>query len=391
MNNPVLFPILLIVFVDVLGLTVVIPLLPFYAQGFGATPALVGALIATYAAAGLFAGPLLGRASDRYGRKPVLLVSQVGSLLGFVMLALAPSLVWLFLGRALDGLTAGNLVAARGYIADVTPPAQRSSAFGLIAAAFGLGYMVGPAGAALLSTVSPAAPLWAAAALSATSLACTVLLLPARAPAAPGGLPSMPLRSLLSLPGLPSLLLQWFAFVASFGLFTAGFALFCERRWSHAGQPFGPREVGLLLAYIGALGLFAQLLLLRPLIARLGEARLVQLSLALGALGYALLALVDSLPLLLLALGLSGLGNSLLRPALLGLISCTVPPTRQGLVFGVTQSLQSVALILAPLAAGGMIQQGWLGGWAMACAAALAAAWLCTRRVTTAISDGDRA
>jgi len=182
MKKSALLPITLIVFIDVLGFTVVIPLLPFYAQSLGASPAAVGALIATYAVFALFTGPLLGRASDRFGRKPVLLFSQAGSLLGFVMLAIAPSLTWLFIGRALDGLSAGNLLAARAYISDVTPPKDRSAAFGLIAAAFGFGYLVGPAGSSLLSVLDPHAPLWTAAALAAASIVVTILMLPSTRP-----------------------------------------------------------------------------------------------------------------------------------------------------------------------------------------------------------------
>ena len=370
MKNPALFPILLIVFVDVLGFAVVIPLLPFHAQALGATPATVGMLIATYAACALFAGPLLGRASDRWGRKPVLIVSQLGSLGGFVMLALAPSLTWLFLGRALDGCTAGNLLVARACISDVTPPKERSAAFGLIAAAFGFGYLVGPASAALLAGYGTHAPLWLAAALSATSLLSTLFLLPSRSPSVSLE-PSATMRTLFAAPGVVPQLAQWFAFIATFGLFTSGFALFCERRMSWDGRPFGPVEVGYLLAWIGALGLFVQLFLLRRLIERIGETRLVSLALALAALGYAGLAVAQSVPVLLATLALSGIGSSLLRPALLGLLSQAVPMSRQGLMSGLTQSLQSLAMIVAPLTAGAMIHHGWLTGWALACATML--------------------
>lgn len=379
MRKSALFPITLIVFVDVLALTVVMPLLPFYAQSLGASPAEVGALLATYALFALFSAPLLGRAADRIGRKPVLLFSQCGSLLGFAMLALAPSLTWLFVGRALDGLSAGNLLAARACISDVTAPRDRSAAFGLIAAAFGFGYLVGPAGSALLSTLGAQAPLWAATAIAAAGIACTLLLLPSTRPApAPG--PHLPLRELLASRGVAPLLAQWFAFLLAFGLFTTGFALFSERRFVRAGHPFGVLEVGFALAYLGALGLIAQLVLLRPLIARFGERRVVQVSLALAAMGFALLAVARELPLLIFALTLSGTATSLLRPALLGLLSHAVPASRQGMVFGVTQSLQSVALILAPLLAGGLIDLGWLAAWALACAAALLVAMLVAPR-----------
>ncbi|TDU26781.1 DHA1 family tetracycline resistance protein-like MFS transporter [Panacagrimonas perspica] len=372
MKKSALLPITLIVFIDVLGFTVVIPLLPFYAQSLGASPAAVGALIATYAVFALFTGPLLGRASDRFGRKPVLLFSQAGSLLGFVMLAIAPSLTWLFIGRALDGLSAGNLLAARAYISDVTPPKDRSAAFGLIAAAFGFGYLVGPAGSSLLSVFGPHTPLWTAAALAATSIVVTMLMLPSTRPTATAA-PPIRTAELIATPGVAPRLAQWFAFLAAFGMFTSGFALFSERRFTWNGAPFGAVEVGFALAWLGALGLVVQLLVLRRLVDRCGEAQVVRIGFAVAAAGYAVLAVAQDLPLLVIALSLSGIATSLLRPALLGLISNAVPATRQGMVFGVTQSLQAITLIVSPLAAGALIHVGWLTSWALGCSAILIA------------------
>lgn len=381
MKNPALAPITLIVFIDVLGFAVVIPLLPFQAQQLGASPAMVGALIASYALCALFAGPLLGRWSDRHGRKPVLLLSQAGSLIGFVLLALAPSLIWLFAARALDGLTAGNTPTARAYISDVTAPKDRSAAFGLIAAAFGFGFMVGPAGAGLLSRFGHAVPLWTAAGLAAASMLCTWFFLPEspRSLVASGSTPSAPLSKLAHDATLRSQLARWFCFVTAFSLFTSGFALFAERRLTHDGAAFGVFEVGLVMAYLGALGLVAQLVLLRRLVQRFGEARIVGACLAAGSLAYVALGFARELPLLLLCLGVSGIAISLLRPSLLGLISQSVPSTRQGAVFGLTQSLQSLGMLLAPLTAGALIHFGWLAGWAWTCAALLGLSLLFSR------------
>jgi MFS family permease len=365
-----LLPITLIVFIDVLGFTIVIPLLPFYAEHLGASPATVGALVSVYAVCSLVAAPFLGRWSDRYGRKPVLLVSQFGTLSGFVMLALAPSLAWVFAARALDGLTAGNIVTARAYISDVTPPKERTQAFGLIAAAFGFGYLIGPAGAGMLAHYGQTVPLWIAAGLSATSILATQFLLPPTTIAAPKNPSTEPSPlSFLVAPGVSARLWQMFAFLLAFSCFTSGFALFCERRLRWHGAPFGTAEVGWVLAYIGLLGLTLQLGLLRPLVARFGEARLVSGGFVAVGCGYAALGLAHSLPWLLLCLTFSGLANGLLRPCLLGLISLQVAPSRQGAVNGVTQSLQSIAMIAGPLISGGLIEIGWLAGWALACAA----------------------
>ncbi|MGQ0501184.1 MAG: MFS transporter [Panacagrimonas sp.] len=385
-KNRALIPITLIVFIDVLGFTVVVPLLPLYAQAYGASPTAIGALFSIYAACALVAAPLLGRWSDRYGRKPVLLVSQLGTMLSFVMLALAPSLAWLFVARALDGFTAGNMATARACISDVTAPKDRSAAFGVIAAAFGFGYMVGPAGAGLLAAYGHQVPLWAAAGLSATSLLCTAVLLPSTRPTAPASTqPLASIRQVVRAAAIGPRLWEWFAFLTSFGIFTAGFALFCAQRLERDGTPFGATEVGLLFAYIGLLGLVAQLGLLRRLVDRFGEALLVRWNLVAAMVAYAVMSFAHSLWLLLACLSFTGIANSLLRPSLLGLISQQVPATRQGAVFGVTQSLQSLAMIIGPLIAGGLIHLGWLSGWALACAVALLLALLAApRRPSTA-------
>ncbi len=137
--------------VDVLALTIMLPLLPFYAEHFGASPSVVGLLVGTYALCQLVAGPVLGQISDRVGRKPVLAVSQVGTFAGLLVLAWAPNLAIVFAARALDGLTAGNLSTAQAYIADTTAPKERARAFALIGIAFGIGFLVGPGASGYLT------------------------------------------------------------------------------------------------------------------------------------------------------------------------------------------------------------------------------------------------
>src|SRR6202041_1323794 len=155
-----------------------IPLLPFYAETLGATPFQVGWLIGAYAACQLISGPLLGRLSDSTGRKPLLLVSQAGTLIGFIITAFAPNLIILFLARMIDGATAGNLSLAQAYISDITKPEERAKSFALIGIAFGMGFLLGPAISGFLAQYSYQYPIFAAAALSATSILATYFLLP---------------------------------------------------------------------------------------------------------------------------------------------------------------------------------------------------------------------
>src|SRR6266478_213251 len=173
-----LLPIFLIVAVDVLGLTIMIPLLPFYAEKLGASPTEVGWLVGVYALFQLFSGPLLGRMSDHVGRKPLLNVSQIGTLIGFLVTAFAGTLWVVFLGRIIDGATAGNLSLAQAYISDVTKPEDRAKSFGVIGIAFGLGFLIGPAISGFLSQFDYRYPIYAAALMSFTSILATTFLLP---------------------------------------------------------------------------------------------------------------------------------------------------------------------------------------------------------------------
>jgi MFS family permease len=380
-----LLPIFLIVAVDVLGLTIMIPLLPFYAEKMGATPTTVGLLIGTYAACQLISGPLLGRASDFTGRKPLLLVSQVGTLIGFLILAFAPNLWVVFLARVIDGATAGNLSLAQAYISDVTEPEDRAKSFGVIGIAFGMGFLIGPAISGYLAQFSYRDPIFAAAGLSATSIIATYFLLPRVTPGSvatgsvakdsasgPGG------RRLSLLqwsaygryfrnPELAVRLWQFLAFGFAFAMFTAGFPLFAERRLAWHGVPFGPKQVGYTWAYAGFLGIFLQGPALGRMVKKFGERALNRVGFAAYAAGYTTLGFCFSIPMLIVATTISAVG-SLVRPTLTSLITQAAPREEQGVVLGLTQSLTSVAQIAGPPLAGFLIQRGMLTGWGLTAA-----------------------
>jgi MFS transporter, DHA1 family, tetracycline resistance protein len=373
-----LLSVFLIVAVDVLGLTLMIPLLPFYAESMGASPAQVGWLIGIYAACQLVSGPLLGRLSDTTGRKPLLIFSQVGTCVGFIVTALAPNLWVLFIARAIDGMTAGNLSLAQAYISDVTKPEDRARAFGLIGIAFGLGFLVGPAVSGALAQFDYRLPIVAAAALSGLSVLTTWLLLPAVPPGGAGGGPA-PARRLTLFewrayavyfrdPGLSSKLWQFLLFSLGFSIFVTGMPLFVERRLTWNGQPFGPEQVGYVWALAGLFGLIWQGPALGRLVKVFGELRLNRAGFVGYVGGYTLLAFCTSVPWLVLATAVMSMG-SLVRPALTSLITHAAPREEQGVVLGLMQSLNSGALIVGPLIAGYMIEHGLLTAWGLAAAA----------------------
>jgi len=369
--------------VDVLGLTIMIPLLPFYAEKLGASPFQVGWLIGIYAACQLVSGPLLGRMSDHLGRKPLLLVSQLGTLIGFLITAFAPNLWILFLARAIDGATAGNLSLAQAYISDVTKPEDRAKSFGIIGIAFGMGFLIGPAISGFLARYDYRDPIFAAAALSAMSILTTYALLPATKPvsaqaeAGPGGrrlsiFEAGAYAAYFRRPLLAQRLWEFFCFAFSFALFTAGLPLFAERRLTWNGAPFGPVQLGYIWAFAGFLGIFLQGPMLGRLVKRFGERSLNRVGFAGYVAGYAMLGLTHSIGMLIAATVVTSIGT-LVRPTLTSLITQSAPREEQGVVLGLTQSLTSLAQIVAPLLAGYLIQIGVLTGWGLVASGVAAA------------------
>lgn len=371
-----LLPIFLTVLVDVLALTIVLPLLPFYAQELGASKLVVGILFASFSVCQLFSGPFLGRLSDKLGRKPVLLASQMGTFVGLLIMAAANRIEWLFVGRMLDGLTAGNLSIAQAYIADVTAPEKRTRAFALVGIAFGIGFLVGPAFSGLFAKhFGNHAPFLLAAGLSLTSVVLTASLLPRTPPAARSterGLAAA--RRVLARPLPRARLLEFFTFILAFSMMTGGLALFLAER-----MRFDVEQVGWAFAYSGLVGGLMQGGIGR-LATRLGEERLSAAGVTAMGAGYAVLSQATTLPLLAVALTIGGAGSAVVRPALTTLLTGSVADEDRGLVLGASQSLASIASATGPALSGLFIQRGLLGPWALTMAAVsvamLAVRWL---------------
>ncbi len=231
MTRPLLV-IFLTILVNLIGFGIIIPLLPFYAQKFGASPLVIGLLFGIFSLCQLLAAPALGDLSDRYGRRPVLIFSLLGTVVSFVILALAQSITMLFVARIVDGLSGGNISTARAYVADVTEPKDRARAYGLIGAAFGLGFILGPALSGALASVSYTAPIWAAAGITLVATAMAWFWLPetVHRAAAGTGMPFRNLAAMMQRPGLRRMLVIDFVYWFAFAIFQTTFGLFVWRR-----------------------------------------------------------------------------------------------------------------------------------------------------------------
>jgi MFS family permease len=360
-------------------MTLVIPLLAIYAESFHASPLQATMLVSVYAACQLVSGPIIGLMSDRVGRKPMLLISQVGTFIGFLVMARARALWMLYVARILDGATAGNLSLAQAYISDHTEPSQRAKSFGLIGIAFGVGFFIGPSLTGYLSaTYGLTTPIYLAAVMSATSVLCTATLLK-------GGRQShhafddrekalhwKTYAKYFGRPGLRERLLQFLFFITSFSFFISGFALFAERRFTYQGRPFGPREIGYVFGYVGLLGIILQGGLIGRLVKWFGENALVAAGFVALVIGYFGLGVASSFTLLMITGTLAAFGNGVIRPALTSLITQQAGRQEQGVVLGITQSLMSMASIVSPIVGGLLIERHLLTEWAWV-AAGLAA------------------
>jgi len=329
---------------------------------------------------------VIGRLSDQFGRRRLLLLSQAGTCLGFIVLGNADALWMVYLGRVLDGITAGNLSTAQAYISDHTEPQNRAKAFGIIGIAFGIGFSFGPAMAGWLGGYGYHVPFLAAACLSAGSMICTYTLLEPGAPGSrdsTGVVPEARLTGpggkrpgLFDLavyldyfrrPGLGALYLQFFLFTFAFSAFMSGFALFAERRFS-----WTVREVGYMFTYSGILGMLVQGGLLGRLVKRFGEARLVVSGFVTIMIAYVLLGFAETLAMLVVLATIAAYGTGVLRPVLTSQLTQKVGRHEQGVALGISASLSSLAMTLAPPAGGSLLDHHWLVAWALVPASAAA-------------------
>ena len=345
MTRPLLI-IFLTIFVNLIGFGIIVPLLPFYAETFGASPIVIGLLFAVFSLCQLIAAPALGDLSDRYGRRPVLVFSLAGTVVSFVMLALAHSVAMLFLARIVDGLSGGNISTARAYVADITEPKDRARAYGLIGAAFGLGFIMGPALSGMLARVSYTAPIWAAAALTLVATAMAWLWLPEtihRAQAGTGN-PLSYLPELLRRPVMRRVLTIDFIYWFSFAIFQTTFSLFAARRFG-----FDASRTGYLFAGFGLLGAVIQGGFIRPIVRRAGDKSTFIAGIIFSCLGLVGAALAHSVGLFVLALVPLAVGMGFGHPTVSSLISRAGRGDEQGRVQGAASAVESLGRTLGPV------------------------------------------
>ncbi len=360
MNRKQLISIIVVVFIDLLGFSLILPLLPYYAETFNATPFVIGLLAASYAVAQLVGAPFLGRLSDRYGRRPILLASVSGTFVGFLLLGYAGSLWMLFASRIVDGLTGGNLSIAQAYISDVTDAKNRARGLGMIGAAFGLGFILGPAAGGFLSRWGYGVPALTAAALSLINLALIYFWLTESLPRERRQAPdqSRPRVTLaawlvaLRRPFSGSLLITRFFFGLAFAIFQTIFSLYALTRFSLAAS-----QTGYVLAYVGVLSVITQGFLVGRIAQRVREDILIVGSVAVMAVSLVGWALATSVMGLLLVLIPTSLSGGLLNTLLSSTLTKAVDPEEIGGILGFSASVESSTRILAPIIGSALLQQ----------------------------------
>ena len=342
------------VVLDVLALGVIIPVLPRLVEGFvsgdtARAAKIYGLFGGVWALMQFFFSPLLGAMSDRFGRRPVILFSNFGLGFDYILMALAPSLWWLFAGRVISGITGASVTTAWAYIADVTPPEKRAAGYGLIGSAFGLGFVLGPAAGGILGGINPRLPFWVAAVLTLANAMYGLFVLPESLPrdkragfrlsrANPLGALQL-LRSRPRLMGLASLnFLYWIAHHS----LTSVFVLYAGYRYG-----WGAKTVGLTLAFVGIASVIVQGGLVRPFVKRFGERAGIITGLVFGSIGFAIYGLAPTAHAFWAGIPVFAL-MGLFGPSLQGLMTQRVGPSEQGRLQGANTSVMGITGVFAP-------------------------------------------
>ena len=348
--------IFLTIFIDLVGFGIVIPVLPRYAEHFGASPWQIGWLVGIFSLAQFICSPLWGQLSDRIGRKPVLIISTIGTALGFFMMGWANTLFILFVARLIDGISGGNIGTAQAYIADISAPEERSKRMGLIGAAFGLGFIFGPAiGGWTATHYGWGAPMLVAGVMAVVNAILVMAILPESLPPEkrqkgpkerlfPDLFDHVEKRTYLTV------IATYFLMIAGFSLMTSLFALFLFHRYD-----LDAKSTGNILALIGLIGAFIQGGLIGRLSKRFGDGHLASAGALLLGAGFVALPFTSDVGTMIGASILVAIGNSLMMPTLSAISSRSAESAWQGRALGVMQSAGSLARWIGPTVAGALL------------------------------------
>ncbi len=348
-----LLPILGITFIDILGFSILIPLMPFFVKQFGAPDVVVGWVFATYSLCQLFAGPVWGNVSDRIGRKMVLIVSQIGSTIAWTLLAFAPSIPWVLFSRALEGLSGGNIGVTQAYVADLVEPKRRGEAFSYVGAAFAAGFVFGPAtGGWLAQRYGFAVPFLVAAGLQVVTLALTIVMLPESRSRAPEDAQSaVGLRdifaSLADKAIAPVLWLRLVYTLGMYGWFSAMTLIL------HAQLGWDVAQTSYVFAAFGIMQVVLQLTVVGRTVGALGNRVATNLGIGLCLLAFVLIPFATTFAVAAVLMVLFGIGISIANAAFPALASEVAPDDRRGTVLGVVSGMDSLAgFVMPPLVTG---------------------------------------
>jgi multidrug resistance protein len=334
------------VFIDLLGFGIIIPLLPFYAESFGASAFTIGLLGTSFSLMQFLFSPIWGRWSDRIGRKPIILVGLMGSCLSYLTLALAGSLSIIFIARIIGGIAGANIPTAQAYIADMTTRENRARGMGMVGAAFGLGFIFGPAIGGVLSHFSPTTPMWFASALCLANFIAAWLLLPEsrsvnESTKALGRMEAF--RHALQKPTLVVLLSVYFLVTMAFSWFEATFALFSEATFGYTAS-----TIGFVFTFIGIVLSIVQGVLVGRVVKGIGERRLIPMAIFAIAAGIGLLPFAWNVVTLLGALGVLAIGMGFNSPACSSMVSRLSSADDQGGILGLASSIASLGRVVGP-------------------------------------------
>ena len=336
---------------DLLGFGIIIPLLPLYADSFGASATTIGVLFASYSLAQFVLSPVWGRISDRVGRKPVLVVTIVGSAVGSLVLGLAGSLTVLFIGRIIDGASGASVAVARATVADVATPDQRPRLMGLLGAAFGFGFVIGPVVGSLAALGGPEVPFFLAAAISAVNAVATWVRVPETRVLTEAAGSAGSIRDLSAT--VTRFVILTFIGLTAFAAFEATFSLLAADRFG-----VGEAEIGFIFAGIGILLVGTQGGLIGPATRLVGERALIRIGLVMNVVGFLVLSVAETWALLVPALAILALGQGFITPVLASAIAGSAAPGRSGIALGVQQSAGGLARVVGPAAGGALFAIG---------------------------------